>query len=302
MFSHLLKKILTTEENFLSVEVIPTNSGNNHSIFSKIDDSLVIDYIDAFIVTDSPFGKMKSSPFFMSLGLQCKYNKPSICTLSLRDRNKIALQSDILGSNEFNLQAFLALTGDKCTEKSTKVKNVFEGNSLLLLEMIESFNNKKDFFGNDFKEDINQIYPFAVSNSYAKDYKRLEKKIKDKVDRGAIAIFTQPVFCDECIDKLLEIRDNIRNSYEKSDKRRDFEIIFGFFPIMKPGTLNFIDKNLKGLDISDKYKEMFNKLDHSNYEEMVEFNKMLFNKFYQKHPKFHIMALNNFNLIKEIML
>jgi len=299
MFEEILNKIQKTNDFFLSIEVIPSNSGNNNSIFNKIEQSNILNMIDAFVITDSPFGKMKSSPFFMALSLQQKYNKPTITTLSLRDRNKIALQSDILGANEFDVRLFLALTGDKHISKDVKVKNVYEGNSILLLDIIKTLNSQKDYFNNNFKEHIKPIYPFAVSNSYAKDYKRLERKIKHKVDKGALAIFTQPVYCFECIEKLLEIRDNIRKQY--SDERRNFEIVFGYFPIMKKRTLDFVDNNIKGIDIPEDYKEKFSKLDETNYEEMLKFNKENFNNLKQHHNKFHLMGLNNFNLIYEIL-
>ena len=61
--------------------------------------------------------------------------------MTMRDRNKIALQSDLLGANDFDIRAILALTGDpaKMSDQPNS-KGVFEANSLMLLKMIKSFN------------------------------------------------------------------------------------------------------------------------------------------------------------------
>ena len=65
------------------------------------------------------------------LKLQQEFNKPVIATMSMRDRNKIALQSDLMGANDFDVRAILALTGDPAKmSDQPHAKGVFEANSI----------------------------------------------------------------------------------------------------------------------------------------------------------------------------
>ena len=58
--------------------------------------------------------------------------------MSMRDRNLLALQSDLLGANDFDIRVFLTLTGDGVKHGDHPIaKGVIEGNSQLLLEIIK---------------------------------------------------------------------------------------------------------------------------------------------------------------------
>ena len=77
--------------------------------------------------------------------LQETFNLPAIATMSMRDRNKIALQGDLLGANDLDVVNILALTGDPAKmSDQPNTKAVLEGNSTLLLQMIRNFNNGID--------------------------------------------------------------------------------------------------------------------------------------------------------------
>ena len=141
--------------------------------------------MDGFSTTDNPLAKLKYNAMFAALKLQQSFEKPVIATMSMRDKNKIALQSDLLGGNDFDIRAVLALTGDPAhMSDQPRVKGVFEGNSTVLLEMINSFNNGMDYSGKPFKTAPKKIYPYAVTNSFAKNMRSLEKKMTKKVQNG----------------------------------------------------------------------------------------------------------------------
>ena len=68
--------------------------------------------------------------------------------MSMRDRNKIALQSDLLGANEVDIRAILALTGDPATiSDQPHAKGVFEADSSMLLDIISCSNSGIDYAG-----------------------------------------------------------------------------------------------------------------------------------------------------------
>jgi 5,10-methylenetetrahydrofolate reductase len=171
--------------------------------------------------------------------------------MSMRDRNKIALQSDLLAANDFDIRAILALTGDPASmSDQPHTKGVFESNSLLLLDIIKSFNNNMDYRGKPFTIAPKTFYPFAVIPSFAKSFKTIEKRIIKKINGGAIGIISQPIYDIDNAKKLLE-------SFNKINKNST--LIFGFFPITKLRTARFLSSQVPGIYVPDSWIEMLSK-------------------------------------------
>ena len=203
MFETLIHKL--QEDKFLTLETTPQHEPSMHNIIEKIKKLKLNEKVDGFSCTDNPLAKLKYNALFAALKLQMEFNKPVIATMSMRDRNKIALQSDLMGANDFDVRAILALTGDPAKmSDQPHAKGVFEANSLMLLKIIKSFNYGMDFAGRPFKIEPKQIFPFAVVNSYAKNFSSLERKMNQKIQNGAVGIISQPVFDIENAKKLLE--------------------------------------------------------------------------------------------------
>jgi len=90
----------------------PPHGASMDGIIKKIEESKVTEMIDGFSVTDNPLAKLKMSSILSAIKLQERFLKPVIATMSMRDRNKLSLQSSLLGANEFDIRIILALTGD----------------------------------------------------------------------------------------------------------------------------------------------------------------------------------------------
>jgi len=128
--------------------------------------------------------------------------------MSMRDKNKLSLQSTLLGANDFDLRCILALTGDPAKlSDQPDVKGVLERDSTLLLSIIHHLNKGVDYSNKALKPAPKPIYPFAVSNSYAKDMNSLKKRMVKKLNYGARAIITQPVYNIENAKELLSLFD-----------------------------------------------------------------------------------------------
>ena len=110
MFETLIQKL--QEDRFLTLETTPQHEPSMHNIIERIKKFKLQDRVDGFSCTDNPLAKLKYNALFASLKLQMEFKKPVIATMSMRDRNKIALQSDLMGANDFDVRAILALTGD----------------------------------------------------------------------------------------------------------------------------------------------------------------------------------------------
>lgn len=303
MFETLIQKL--QEDRYLTLETTPQHEPSMHNIIEKIKKFKINEKIDGFTCTDNPLAKLKYNSLFAALKLQQEFKKPAIATMTMRDRNKIALQSDLLGANDFDIRAILALTGDpaKMSDQPNS-KGVFEANSLMLLKMIKSFNYGMDFAGRPFKIEPKQIFPFAVVNAYAKNFGSLEKKMHLKIQNGAVGVITQPVFDIENVKKLLESFEIAKDSVD-GDKKKS-QLILGLFPITKLRTALFLSAQVPGIHVPQFWIDELEKAHFISEEEEhkvgMQLSRNLFNEINKIHPKIHLMTANNkFDIANEIL-
>ena len=296
---------LISDNKYITLETTPPKLPTFDGVLEKIQKTEAFKYVDGFSTTDSPLSKMKYNSIIAAYKLQQKFNLPAIATMSMRDRNKIALQGDLLGANDLDVVNILALTGDPAKmSDQPNTKAVLEGNSNLLLQMIRNFNNGIDYGGREFKIAPKNITAFAVSNSYAKKFSSIEKKIYQKVKNCASGIITQPVYDIEIAKTLIDIQHSI--SREFNDKRANFKIVLGFFPITNLKTAQFLSAHVPGIYVPDIWIEKLIKAHNISEEEEkkvgLELSRNLFRELLKLHPKIHIMTANRFEIVKELFL
>ena len=291
------------KEQYITLETTPPKLPTIDLMIEKLEISEAYKYIDGFSTTDCPLSKLKYNSIIAAFKLQQKFKKPVIATMSMRDRNKIALQSDLLGANDLGITNILALTGDPANmSDQPKAKAVVEGSSILLLQIIRAFNNGMDYSGKEFKIKPKPITPFAVSNSYAKNFSSIERKIYKKIQNFAAGIITQPVYDINIVQKLLEIKQKVTSEFQ--DERKESEIILGFFPITKLKTAQFLHAHVPGIYVPESWIEKLIKAHKTSEEEEykvgMELSRNLFKKLLKTHPKIHIMTANRFEIVKEL--
>lgn len=302
MFEQLIDTLKGKE--YITLETTPSHEPTFDPILEKIEKYNLASKVDGFSTTDNPLAKLKYNPLFAAVKLQQKFEKPVIATMSMRDRNKIALQSDLLGANDFDVRAILALTGDPANmSDQPRAKGVFEGNSNMLLEIIHSFNNGMDYRGAPFKSAPKTIYPFSVINSYAKSFKTLEKRMAKKIKNRTVGIISQPVYDVENAKALLESFNNARSEFD--DDRADAQLILGVFPITKLRTAQFLSANVPGIHVPDYWLDKFYEASKISEEEEhkvgMELNRNLISNIKKIHPKIHLMTANRFDLASELL-
>ena len=303
MFDTLINKL--KNDTYITLETTPGHSATFAPTIDKIEALGLQHLVDGFSTTDNPLAKLKYNALFAAKLLQDRFNKPVIATMSMRDRNKIALQSDLLGANEFDVRAILALTGDPATiSDQPNAKGVFEADSSLLLDIIAALNSGMDYAAKPFSVAPKHIHPFAVVNSYAKNPKTLQKKMQKKIKHGAIGIITQPVYDLENAKQLLELRDQANQ--ECCREHKEAELILGVFPITKLRTAQFLSSHVPGINVPpcwiDKLREANTKGLEEEYKVGFELSKKLFEELKQLHPKIHLMTANQFQIAKDILV
>jgi len=175
----------------ITAEVAPPRGTDPEKILKGIEP--LKGYIDAFNVTDNQRSMVRASAVAMSKILLEKGCEP-ICQFTGRDRNKIALQSDILGAYMLGIKNISIMTGDFTTLGDEKrAKPVFDMDSLQMLKMVKTL--EEGFLING--KELNKAPRFnkgAVFNPFAGPEKLQIVKLKKKVELGAKFIQTQPVY------------------------------------------------------------------------------------------------------------
>lgn len=298
---NFIKKLENNDEYSFTLEISPQAKYDLSYIEEKINNSNIQNYVDAFVVTDSPFANIKISPILAAIQLQQKLNnnKPFIATQTMRDKNSIALQNDLIGANYFDIRMILAVTGDAVANGNQKqAKGVFEGNSNLLIDIIKNLNKSKSLGEFTFKEPLKPIYPFCVINSYAKNDDSLKVRLAKKANSGVKAIFTQPIYEVERLEFLLKCID------ELPLKEKPI-LVPGFFPVLTYKTAYFIYYKLSGSYIPEKWLSKLKKASDKSEEEerktAIELSSKLFEDMLKIHKKMHIMSLNNYEFVVDLL-
>jgi len=301
MFENFCKQ-LHSEKPFITVEITPPHGASIKPTIEKIKELKLHEKVAGFSVTDNPLAKLKMSGILSAIQVQQAFGKPVIATMSMRDKNKLSLQSTLLGANDFDLRCVLALTGDPAKySDQPEVKGVLERDSTLLLSIIYKLNNGFSYSNKELNPKPKPIYPFAVSNAYSKDMRRIKKGMLKKLNYG---IITQPVYDLENAKELIEIFEEAKHESVR-DTAKNAELILGQFPVVRAKTANFISDKVPGITVPKSIIDEMNlaAMDGAEKEQEVGFNisKEIFDSILTLHPKIHLMTHNRFDLCSELI-
>jgi len=304
MFEKFCKK-LHSNQPFITVEITPPHGASIKPTIEKIKALKLDEKVAGFSLTDNPLAKLKMSGVLSAIQVQKAFKKPVLATMSMRDKNKLSLQSTLLGANDFDLRTILALTGDPAKlSDQPEVKGVLERDSTLLLSIIYRLNNGVDYNNKELNPKPKPIYPFAVTNAYAKDMRHIKKKILKKLNYGARGIITQPVYNLDNAKELLEIFEECKHESIR-DTAKNAELILGQFPVVRARTANFISDKVPGITVPKDIIDEMNlaAMDGIEKEQEVGFNisKEIYDSILTVHPKMHLMTHNRFDLCSELI-
>ncbi len=195
---------------------------------------------DIITIADSPMGKCRADSIIISAKIKRESGIETLPHICCRDKNSISLRSAILGAYIEGIRNFLVVTGDPIPgELKEDVKSVFNLNSYTLMNMITEMNH--DIFTHDPVK-IGGAANFNVKNKDS-EYKRLLKKAAS----GAEFFLTQPVFTDDTINYIKNIK-----------KDGSFKILAGIMPLVSFRNAQFINNELPGITIPEHYISLFN--------------------------------------------
>ncbi len=193
--------------------------------------------LDAVNVTDNQSAVMR----ICSLAV-CKIAMENgldpILQMTCRDRNRIGLQSDLLGGSILGIKNVLCMTGDHVSAGDHKsAKPVYDVESVQLLKIVDGLNNGKDMTGNELKGKTDFFQGAVVtpeSNPIEPQLIKFEKKVK----AGAKFFQTQAIYD---IDKFKE--------FMKHARKFPVKVLAGFVVLKSAGMANFLNNNVPGIRV-----------------------------------------------------
>jgi methylenetetrahydrofolate reductase (NADPH) len=166
-----------------------------------------------------------------------------------RDRNRIALQSDILGAASYDIHNILCLSGDhQSFGDSAKGQNVHDIDSMQLIQTVRWMRDEGKFLGGDDISRPPQMFVGAAANPFADPFEIRVPRLAKKASAGVEFIQTQ---CIYNLDKFEEWMKGVR---ERGLHEKVY-ILAGMTPMKSAGMARYMKKRVPGMDVPDEVVE-----------------------------------------------
>lgn len=200
---------------------------------------------DAVNITDNQTAIVRMSSLAGCILLK-QQGVDSVMQIVCRDRNRIAIQSDVLGAVALGIGNILCLSGDhqKFGNHPT-AKNVFDIDSIQLIQTLKNMRDEKKFLsGDDITGEV-PLYIGAVENPYADPFKFRVARLGKKIRAGADFIQTQAIYD---VTKFAQWMEMITD--QGLDKQ--VHILAGVIPIRSAGMARYMRDYVSGVSVPDE--------------------------------------------------
>ena len=236
-----LQAKLTTKEFAITTEVGPLKGTDTTEIEEVAE--LLRGRVDAANVTDQQSSVMRLGSLAVCHLLKDK-GLDSIFQMTCRDRNRLALQSDLLSAHVLGIENVLALTGDlPALGDQPQAKPVYDLDSVQLLWVISRLNEGYDMVGNELRGKTNLFAGAVVTPEADTEAKRELQLIKmeKKITTGARFFQTQAVYDVDSFANFI-----------KRVKGFNVPILAGVIPLKSAGMARFMNKNVAGVSVPEE--------------------------------------------------
>ena len=235
-----LKRVLDEGDFAVTAECGPPKGADPEVVKSK--GKVLKGYVDSINVTDNQTGVVRLSSLAACALLKAEGLDP-VLQMVVRDRNRIALQSDVLGASALGIRNILCLSGDhQCFGNQPQAKGVFDIDSIQLIQTVRNMRDAGEVIGGEKLTSSPQMFIGAVANPFADPFKYRAARLATKVEAGAEFIQTQ------CIFNLNRFKDwmDLVKEYGMSHK---VYILGGITPLKSVRMAEYMAKNVAGMDI-----------------------------------------------------
>ncbi len=237
-----LEKILTSGQFAFTGELGPPRGANVEHVREKAKP--LVGHVDMVNITDNQTAMVRMSSWAAALiaieeGLEPNYQM--VC----RDRNRLAMQADILGAYALGIRNILCLSGDHMQfGDHPHAKGVFDIDSIQLIGMVKKMRDEGKFLGGADIDVPPKLFIGGAANPFAEPFEwrvhRLAKKIKAGVD------FIQT----QCVFNMVKMREWIKRANDMGLTEKVY-ILAGVTPMKSLGMARYMKLKVPGMDVPD---------------------------------------------------
>lgn len=239
-----LEKVLEAGKFAVTAELGPPQNADPENVRKKAEHSR--GNVDAVNITDNQTAIVRMSSIgAAAIALQCGVEP--VVQMVTRDRNRIAMQSDILGAAALGIKNILLLSGDhQSFGNHPQAANVYDLDSMNLIQMVKNMRDEKVFQnGDDIKEHEPRLFIGAVENPFADPFEFRVIRLGKKAAAGADFIQTQ------CIFDMNRFKEWMKMVVDKGLHEKVY-IMGGLTPVKSHKALVYMNKNVAGITVPDE--------------------------------------------------
>ena len=272
----------------VTCELNPPKGVNLEKLFKKAD--MLNERVVAINITDSAGSNMTMAPIALSHLLNHRGIEP-ILQITGRDRNRIAIQADLIAASTLGITNVLTMSGDPPKHGDhPEAKPVFDLNSTQILDAMKAMVAGKDLGGNDLESNP-EFFRGAVVNPGAKDLETEFVKMEEKVASGAQFFQTQAIFEPDALGKFMETAKNF-----------NVPILAGIIVLKSTKMANYLNSYLPGISIPENIIKSLDLNDRDAIKkESVSITANIIKEIREMCDGIHIMAIGWENMIPNIL-
>ena len=169
--------------------------------------------------------------------------------MTCRDRNRIAMQSDLLGAASLGVRNVLCISGDHQTFGNQKeAKNVYDLDPVQQLMVFRQMRDLGQVWGGDVLEERPSVFLGAAANPFADPFELRVARLSKKINAGADFIQTQAVFDLDRFERFMAL---VR---ERGLDRRT-HILAGVIPLRSANAARYMKTKVSGMSVPDEVVE-----------------------------------------------
>lgn len=238
-----LKQILAEGQFAVTAECGPPKGADPEAIIRKAD--LLKGSVDAVNVTDNQTAIVRMSSLAACTLLKSAGLDP-VLQVVVRDRNRIALQSDILGASAVGVRNVLCLSGDhQRFGNQPQAVGVFDLDSIQFVQIVRSMRDAGVILGGEPLTKAPDLFIGAAANPFADPFAFRVVRLAKKIAAGAEFIQTQCVYNLERFEKWIQMAKE-RGLTEK------VYILGGVTPLKSAGMAKYMKSKVAGMDVPDE--------------------------------------------------
>ncbi len=238
-----LEKILSAGHLAVTSECGPPRGSDPSAIVEKGE--LIKDYVDAINITDNQTSMTRMCSLAACIKLKQIGLEP-VLQMVTRDRNRIAIQSDILGAASFDINNMLCLSGDhQSFGDCAQGQNVHDIDSMQLIQTARYMRDEGKFLGGDDIKRPPKMFVGAAANPFADPFDIRVPRLAKKIAAGAEFIQTQ------CIYNLDKFKEWMKRAGDKGLLDKVY-ILAGLTPMKSAGMAKYMKNRVPGMDVPDE--------------------------------------------------